>query len=52
MSITVYVVFIFVFEQVFVCKENTYLYVSQSLQLMEVHITDRLLFVWMRRNGN
>ena len=42
MSIAISDVFVADFEQVFVSNEMSYLKVSQSLQMIEMHVTDNL----------
>ena len=45
MLLEIFVVFVSDFKQVFVFKETSYVKVSQSLQIMKVHVTDHLLFL-------
>ena len=46
MSIDISAVFISDFKQAFVSNETSYPKVSQSLQMMENHVTDHPFFEW------
>ena len=52
MSFAISAIFISDFEQFFICKEKSYVKVSQFLQMLKVHVTDYLPFLEIRRNNH